>query len=279
MGIDQERTCAGLVLVWVDLLQLLLGLAIIGFALYVIIQGALNGAINIVATTAYIMLGVGAGLVVVSCLGCMISRRGESFSLRFVYFAIALGALGASIAATVLIANYVGVLSLQGTTAASGITGAFNTGLNDFLLSSYVFCCTGCPSLGPLGVCNTAVPAQYQSVQPNCEVAGIPDCSPASHCSSSSSTGCFISTVVPAYQIDSSLCSLFGAASYNGHAVVGPANSGSCGGGAPSAYMSELGKFLSQNFLYIEYAAIAFTCLQGVGVIASLVLVCSNDRG
>lgn len=140
---DQGTSCAGLTVILVDVLHLLLGLALIGCATYLVIEGNSLGATLLTPASAYIAYGVGAGLLIVAVLGFVISQRGASTMLRCVYFLLALGCLGAVIAGTVLLANYRNQVSLAGVAGASAAATGFAETVNNVGLSFYTEACTG----------------------------------------------------------------------------------------------------------------------------------------
>lgn len=271
-----ERTCAGLLLVWVDLFQLLLGLALIGYAAYAVSAAAASPQTALLTRQSlYIAFGVGGGLVVVSLLGCYISQRGASPVLRFVYFAIALACLGLSIAATIIIADYLGKITLTG-----AVADAARTELTDQMMSIYVSCCTGCAPTLLTGCNNPAVTGTAVDAQgPNCNIGGIPTCLYAGRCSSSLSTkGCFsANTLIPASVVDTAVCQALTTATVNSRPVVGPSTSGGCGGGNPDNFLNDMNAYFSSTWFWMEIAAAVFCGLQAIGVFCACILMCARD--
>ena len=91
-----------------------------------------------------------------------------------------------------------------------------------------------------------AVPSAYSSTQSNCAVATVDVCEPATVCSGTTTSGCYTAgSSVPAYVLAPSEISSIAGVQVNGHALIGPISSGSCGSGNPASFLSDFGEILA----------------------------------
>jgi hypothetical protein len=265
--------CARDFMLLVDFITLLLGLAIIGVSIYVLVAYASFGAL-VTMNTVYISLAVGVLLTFVACFGCVASRKGHK-TLLCIYLCFITIALAGQIAATVLIANYAGQISLQSTIVTGSITSETDRLLNNAILSTYTSCCTGCPQ--PEG-CNNAQP-YFNKTQLECASNGVLICQMVPICTPNNvnDDGCYLNpgSLYPPVSIDQGLCDLFKTfTNSQGVPLVGSAPSGACGGGSPTQYTTDFVVYFNSIFYYFIIGFGVLCGLQGLNLLAAIFLLC-----
>jgi len=272
--------CARDFMILVDIITFLLGCAILGVAIYVVISYSYFQVL-VSINTVYISMGVGAALMLVACLGCVARQRGHK-GLLCLYLFIVTGALAAQIASVVLVSEYAGVIKDQGILVSGGITTSVDKELNNAILSTYVSCCLGCSAIAQTN-CNNQQEYFNNSIG-FCSVSGVTVCSAVPTCSGTdpNQEGCFISpgTLIPPVSPDKGICTTFQTLNFNGSIpIVGPQVSGSCGGGSPQAYIKSFVTYFNTVFYWFIVGFGILCGIQALNLLAAIYLLsCTNDH-
>ena len=264
-------------MVFVDVITFLLGIAILGLTIYVVVDYSSFGTL-VSFDTIYISIAVGVALIIVSIIGCIASQKGYKH-LLCCYLFIVTAALAAQIAGTVLISRYAGQIDKQNKFLSGSITDAADRELNNAILSTYVACCIGCPAEQAC----TNIRPYYNLTLGNCFANNNTVCDPVPTCGvDPNQDGCFINpgTSIPPVNIDEALCNTFKTFK-NGTdiALVGPATTGSCGGGDPNTYLNDVVDYFNSGFYWFIVGFGILCGIQALNLIAALfVLCCIDDR-
>ncbi len=227
-------------------------------------------------------MGVGILLVFMSCIGWAAvnhAERGQK-KLMMAYLLLVIGALAAQIAACTFLANYLGLVQLQGEnlTISSALEGA-TASVNDAYLSVYTTCCTGCINTAPQ-------PTVCSNVRPFANTTNafcpVPPCQVVDFCSNlpADSDNCYVAETTgeskyPPVNLFEDVCNFFETArNGSGVLLVGNHTSGSCGGGDPGIFLIDMTNYW--NF-YLYYALIGFgvlAAIQALNFVASSYILC-----
>jgi len=258
----------------VDVITFLLGATILGLALYVMIDYAALGSV-VSFSTVYISMAVGGVLILTACLGCLASRRGHKCLLG-VYLIIITAALAAQIAATILISNFAGRLGGQDDLISSSITDEADRLMNNAIYSTYTTCCTGCV---PNQNCTNILP-YYNKTNGNCLDANTTFiCQLVPNCANSTQDACFLNPdTIPPVAVDGGVCDLFESVKNNNVPLVGPAITGSCGGGSPNQYMADFVTYFNSVFYYFVIAFAVLCAIQFLNLMAAVFILCCSTE-
>lgn len=276
--------CARDFMILVDIITFLLGAAILGVAIYVLVSYSYF-SILVSINTVYISLAVGGALMLVACLGCVASQRGHK-GLLCLYLLIVAACLAAQIASVVLVSQYGGEISSQGSSVSGGLTQATSQELNNAILSTYVACCLGCSSTGQTN-CNNQQ-TYFNITLANCQATGGPSppptiCASVATCTTGDATqqACFVSpTKIPPVSPDQGICNTFATLHYNGTIpIVGSASTGACGGGSPQAYINSFVVYFNSIFYWFTVGFGILCGIQALNLLAAIyILSCTSDR-
>jgi hypothetical protein len=269
--------CARDFMILVDIITFLLGCAVLGVAIYVLVTYSYFSAL-VSVNTVYISLGVGGALMFVACLGCLASQRGHK-GLLCCYLFIVTAALAAQIASVVLVSRFAGQINDQSVLVSGGIAAAADQTLNNAILSTYVACCIGCPTSQG---CNNQQ-EYFNTTNPFCANNNTLICSPVEACAGPNSDGCFVNNAggkVPPVSIDKGVCDTFkGLRNGTNVPIVGSASSGSCGGGSPEAYINSVVGYFNGVFYWFIVGFGILCGIQALNLMAAIFLLCcTQDR-
>jgi len=268
--------CARDFMILVDIITFLLGCAVLGVAIYVLVTYSYFSSL-VSINTVYISLAVGGALMLVACLGCVASQRGHK-GLLCIYLFIVTACLAAQIASVILVSRFAGQIDNQSVLISGGIATAADQTLNNAILSTYVACCIGCP---PEQGCNNQQ-EYFNATNPFCAVNNTVLCQPVKPCAGANDDGCFINAngVVPPVSIDKGICDTFKTLKNGTNvALVGPMTLGSCGGGFPDAYINATVAYFNSIFYWFIVGFGILCGIQALNLMAAIFLLCcTNDR-
>ena len=167
------------------------------------------------------------------------------------------------ITAAVTTYNFAMQLNVGDPTQPSGSYTAFSDiVINNLVYSTYIQCCSGCPT-----GCNSTSPGAYANYTlPNC-AAPQNQCEVPGLCAGPTANDCFVYPAqhrypirIPPVNVVQEVCQDLSMLTMRGIPIVGPANTGACGGGSPAVFLSVLAD-------YVESA------MYGVAVVNIIVLV------
>lgn len=203
-----------------------------------------------------------AGLfgIFLSLFACFaIQNQQRNYNMLFIYF------IGLSVILCLNVAGlyfYVTFTSALDFTEDGNVEAAVKTEiaqeLEDYILSTYTTCCTGCPT-SEVSECQASFPNPStkfcNNTSANISLVESSDCLLATICTGSSvdklGSGCYLNAKgeIPSYAVSQSTCSFLEGAqtSDDKPSVVGPVSDGSCGNGNPSAYVEDLKEYLLAN--------------------------------
>lgn len=224
-------------------LMILLALVVIGFSGYGIYQFE-SAESSLFSTSTYIYLMVaGVFTIAAASLACCGIKNPRSHSgLLFLYYNLVL---------VILLLNGVGIyvfVTIFDTVQESTSTGTVSNAVQnyaarevqDFILSTYTTCCTSSVANCPTTEANASVPS-------NCTLALT---CPPDAANGGLGQGCYTSAQsIPPFTIGASICDFL--ANDVSPAIVGPADSGACGGGDPVAYVNAVFAWLNSNYLTV----------------------------
>ncbi|KAH9253201.1 hypothetical protein BASA81_008883 [Batrachochytrium salamandrivorans] len=260
-----KSSCAYSLVLWLSLVQALLGLAIIAVALY----------------TLFISIGVGCGLLLVSlvsCCGSADSRRGNRKCL-FVAFALSFTCVVIQIVSVVLF-HGVALQAIAQTDLVSGsLVHPTQVYYNNAMLSTYVACCTGCTN-DPM--CTKPVPNSNN----NCLLSnGTFICEYTKLCVTNDLTdnGCVVGPVVdfPPVEIGKPVCDLLGSLELHTNIpLVSHAYTvGGCGQGHPEQFVTNVFDYFGTQYNSALIALGVMCALQAMNTLAQLVMIMTAPGG
>jgi len=163
---------------------------------------------------------------------------------------------------------------------SSYLTNSQQITANNVVLSAWLKCCTGCdPKKVP--ACNNPDATSYYVVTlSNCN--GTVVCQTAPICpSSGGATNCFVyppgtvNQYRPSTNIDQSFCYLLSTISAAGSPIVGFADTGSCGGGDPGVFMTNISTYVGPKLYFVGVMFALITVIQStVLFVGCFVLFC-----
>lgn len=180
---------------------------------------------------------------------------------------------------TVYFRNAVNIVVRQNGVLSVDLVGEDQIYYNNAILSTYVACCDGCR---PQETCNNADAYFNGEINPYCNGT----CVSAQFCDNSTNVldGCFMGSNAkfPPVKIDRALCAFFRTAKPVGstldNTLVGPASEGSCGGGLPDVYTSEVLEYLAWYYNLALTALMVLCVFQALSLSAALCL-CQHVSG
>lgn len=208
---------------------------------------------------------LGCGVALMACVAA--SNPFDHYNLLFCYFFIL---------SNILIFLSVGfylyrvlVLNLEAS-ADGNVESAFRLEsakeFNDFVLSAFVFCCTGCHKtdlpecvrdIEPIGSDPNFCDQESIGIFGETDPANV-DCLMPKKCglgdlniNEGLDQGCFINAqIVPPYEIFNNVCVFFEIFATNEDEIpiVGPVSQRSCGRGSPKGFVDDVFSFMSKNY-------------------------------
>ena len=134
--------------------------------------------------------------------------------------------------------------------------------INNFVYSIYQRCCSGCP----VGCNNTSPGAYANYTLPNC-APPLNECEVPQLCTGPTDNNCFVYPAshryairIPPLTVSTEVCDDLSYLTMRGIYIVGPANTGACGGGSPGVFLSVLADYVDSS-------------MYGVAVVNIIVLV------
>lgn len=203
--------------------------------------------------------------LIISIFGCLGARNPIGhYNLLFCYFFLLSIALILNLVGFYLYRVFVKNLEASASgDVSSAVRIEAAKEFNDFLLSVYVVCCSGCIQTS-VPQCTSTFNATRTS-EGYCPTSGAPsenkDCDIPLICDQSQldvdeglNQGCFInSVVIPAYEVFNNVCVFFDdfATTGKGRAIVGPVSDQSCGSGNPAFFVKDVFSFMNKNYYLI----------------------------
>jgi hypothetical protein len=243
-----------------NIITAVLGLAFLCASLYAEGQTTGNGWSAIVARNVA-WVGVFASLLTMfaSCVGCWAATTGRR-NVLCCYLCFFTLIFAFQVAAAVSMSQYSKQLRVQDASVLSGaLVSQADVNIMNAVFSVYQKCCSGCPN----NACNNPQTGAFVNatnancLQANCQYV-------TSVCQSTTQDKCwnFLGQppLLPPYVIEDQLCQAMSTLQLNGIKLVGPAQSGSCGGGDPKVFWTNLNMYVSGTVygVAIFYIIVAF---------------------
>jgi hypothetical protein len=270
-------SCARRFLYLVNFATMLVGGALLGLAIYVRIFYTDGWGPVVPVNSITMALAAGALMMVASLYGCCAAQQGHK-GLLLLYLCFISGILALQVSAAALTFQYSQGLTSQEMHVSSDILDAGRNALNDGVLSTYVACCSGCPL--PASGCTNSQAPFYNMSNANCASSRNVTCTYPQVCNASANItqGCFTSLVVPSILIGSDVCSTFEGVAPNGVPLVGPIDSGGCGGGKPGAFQLSVYDFFGTQTFNVSIGLAVIAGVELLAWLASFYLVFCGHR-
>jgi len=245
-------------------------------------------------------------MMIISFLGCYAARKNKKILLCWYLICVSLLLTLQSLAAAYLV-NY--SQSFQGiiTQPSGSLTNGADVFVNNAVLSVYTRCCSGCDNSqvsaytgGDPMTCNnlgsTFITLNNGYVHVRCNVTKqaqaypqLPTitCEFPGPCLSTTQSYCwkyFDGPVprsnfnYPPEYIDPTFCSLLAQLQQSGHPLVGFPQSGGCGGGKISSFISDVDNYFSPKMYLIGVVFALIAAVQGSVIFVGLYIICFVSR-
>ena len=224
---------------------------------------------------------------ITSFLGCYSARKNKKFLLA-IYLCCVTMLMAILIGGTVSMMNYSGQFSK--TTPSGALTDQGEINVNNAVLSAFVRCCTGCmgigsgtnqctnPPISPDFANYFAGGTQLSGLCGATAAAPAGQCVVPPACTSTTQDFCFnyptgtVLPMVPSTFTDKTVCTMLTGLSSNGHSIVGATSTGSCGGGQPKVFYSDIDGYFSPKMYFAAVLFIFIATVQGTILLGTRLL-------
>lgn len=168
----------------------------------------------------------------------------------------------------------------------------------DFMLSVYTTCCTGCVGVeGCEDFNSTEITGEVFCVESflaanvaegveieddECIFAEIcsADVLVALNASDGLGLGCYTTLdEIPGFNVGVDTCTVFQELDINGRNLVGPAESGSCGGGDPAKFVKDVVRYFDNNFFLIAFSWGTLIAFLSIAWLAAVFMILFHSSG